>query len=109
MSPENLKTVAIALVFITGFISAASVLYPMARGWARRLEGRGDRHEAREELEMLQERINDLERQVSLVPELEERLDFAERLLAQRGELPRLAPGVQAQADTPPEPVNAGR
>lgn len=51
----------------------------------------------------LQARVEQLESTEGRVLELEERLDFAERLLAGHRVLPR------PRADTPPEPVESAR
>ena len=68
------------------------VLYPVFRAIARRIEGRMADPGLQQEVEELRERVRDLEATQSRYMELEERLDFAERLLAQRREdhqLPR--------------------
>lgn len=80
----------VALVAIAAVAGAALVLYPLVRAIARRLEGRGVSQELLQQVEELQERVRDLESSQHRVAELEERLDFTERLLAQRREeLPR--------------------
>jgi hypothetical protein len=48
--------------------------------------------EAAERLELLEGKVAELEQSQRRVAELEERLDFAERLLAQQKEADRLAP-----------------
>ena len=53
-----------------------------------------DRFEA-DELTDLDRRTRQLEQAVARIPELEERLDFAERLLAERRETERLASGTE--------------
>ena len=79
---ENLATI----LAITGMITAVA-LGPIGRAVARRIEGRdpvpGD-------LADLEGRLGTLEQQGQRVHELEERLDFAERMLAQRPEAARL-------------------
>ncbi len=81
-------TLLIALAFIAG---VAFVLYPLARALARRLEGRAGSAEMEAQLEDLRERVRELEGVQGRVAELEERLDFTERMLTQRRdhELPR--------------------
>jgi len=81
----------IALITIACVAGAALVLYPIARALARRLEGRGGSQELLQQLEELRDRVHELEASQHRVAELEERLDFTERLLAQRRdvELPR--------------------
>jgi hypothetical protein len=88
ISPENLKTLAIAVVLLTGFISAAVVLFPLTRAWANRLEG----GTGGERVDELGARVSELETQLARLNEVEERLDFTERLLA-RQQGPRLTPG----------------
>lgn len=84
-------TVIIALAFLA---ACAVVLYPLMRAIGRRIEGRGTGDAAlREELDQLRGRMADVETLQHRVMELEERLDFAERLLAQRHEPERLRRG----------------
>lgn len=86
MPPQVVAIIAIAMV-----AGVALVLYPLARALARRLEGRGAGNELLQQVDELRERVRDLEASQHRVAELEERLDFTERLLAQRRdvELPR--------------------
>lgn len=71
-------------------IIAGILLYPMARAWARRHEAGAPDPALLDEVNHLRERVNDLEGQVGRMQELEERVDFAERLLAQRDVAQRL-------------------
>ena len=84
--PQVLAIIALATV-----AAMALVLYPIAKALARRLEGRGVSQDLLQQLDELRERVRDLESSQHRVAELEERLDFTERLLAQRRdvELPR--------------------
>lgn len=71
-------------------LAATVILWPIMRALGRRLEGRGSGEMAlRGEVEQLQQRVGDMEALQFRVQELEERLDFAERLLT-RGEPDRL-------------------
>ncbi len=82
----------VVLLITLGFIAGvAFVLYPIVRALARRLEGRAGNAEMEAQLEDLRERVRELEGVQMRVAELEERLDFTERLLTQRRdqELPR--------------------
>jgi Tfp pilus assembly protein PilO len=79
LPPQVIGLVGIAMV-----VGAALVLFPIARAIARRLEGRGGNRELLQQVEELRERVRDLEASQHRVAELEERLDFTERLLAQR-------------------------
>lgn len=78
----------IAVAFIAG---VTFVLYPIARALARRLEGKAGNAEMEAQLDDLRERVQELEGVQLRVAELEERLDFTERMLTQRRdhELPR--------------------
>jgi len=84
------------------FAAEAIFCWGFAETVVGRLFGAGEARRS-EELTMLTERVAELQGVEHRVLELEERLDFAERMLA-RG-LP--APG--PEADTPPEPVEAAR
>ncbi|MEO5798003.1 MAG: hypothetical protein ABIZ70_00665 [Gemmatimonadales bacterium] len=85
--PEWLAPV---IVFSLIVIVACILLYPMARAWARRHEAGAMDVGLLDEVNHLRDRVNDLEGQVSRMQELEERVDFAERLLSQREEALRL-------------------
>jgi hypothetical protein len=82
-----------AIVLITLAVVAGTVLiaFPLVRAISRRLEGR-QRHDPAvlTDLEDLRARVSELEQRQGLVHELEERLDFTERLLAQQREQARL-------------------
>jgi hypothetical protein len=69
--------------------AAAIILWPLMRAIGRRIEGSGS-DALRREVQELRERVRDLESGQHHVAELEERLDFAERLLAQRREAEHL-------------------
>jgi hypothetical protein len=81
----------IALITMACVAGAAFILYPIARAIARRLEGRGSDPQLLQQVEELRDRMRDFDSVQHRVAELEERLDFTERLLAQRRdlELPR--------------------
>jgi Tfp pilus assembly protein PilO len=82
-----------ALVMITLLVMTAItiVLWPLARALGRRLEGRGAVDAAlRAEVEQLQHRLGEVDSLQVRLAEMEERLDFAERLLAQSREPDRL-------------------
>lgn len=84
---------AVTLLITLGFFAAcAVVLYPLVRAISRRLEGRPAADPAlRSELDQLRHRLDDAELLQARVMELEERVDFTERLLAtQRREAERL-------------------
>jgi hypothetical protein len=84
---------AVTLLIVLGFFAACSVvLYPLMRAVARRLEGKpaGPDPAVRTELDQLRHRVDEIEVLHGRMLELEERVDFAERLLAQRREAERL-------------------
>lgn len=91
--PNPLEYIAICVIAISAAFVAYKILMPLVRAYAARIEGKGSG--------ALEQRVNELQHQLaeadvlqSRVAELEERLDFAERLLAQRDEPARLpSPG----------------
>ncbi len=76
------------ILTIVGFLVTGIVLIrvfgPLMRAWARRLEGKSVDPELRGEVEQLREQVAEVEPLRNRVLELEDRLEFAERLLAQR-------------------------
>lgn len=83
-------------VIAIGFLAAvAVVLHPLMRAIGRRIEGRQSTPDPalRAEVDQLQARLHELEQVQHRVMELEERVDFAERLLAQRREPDRIDRG----------------
>ena len=87
----NADAPALVMMVVTVMAAVTIVLWPLARALARRLEGRGVSQDLLQQVDELRERVRDLESSQHRVAELEERLDFTERLLAQRRdvELPR--------------------
>ncbi|MEO8636394.1 MAG: hypothetical protein ABI587_14060 [Gemmatimonadales bacterium] len=79
---ENIATI-VAILMILGFVA----LGPVGRAIARRIEGKPAEADVVDEL---RERLAELERTQSQTAELAERLDFAERMLAQRAEASQL-------------------
>lgn len=73
---------AVVLLLGVGLILAALV-WPLIKAIARRIEGGAAGAELQAELEGLRERVRHLEEIQPRMAELEERVDFAERLLAQ--------------------------
>ncbi len=84
---------AIVLITLGVFAACAVVLYPVFRAIARRIEGKAADAELRAELEELRNRVQELESSQLHVAELEERVDFAERLLSQQRAPERLPNG----------------
>lgn len=75
MTPEIVVIVAFAL------LAATIILWPVMRALGRRLEGKTGDAALRGEIERLQHRLEDMDALQVRVAELEERLDFAERML----------------------------
>ena len=88
MPPE-----AVVGIVLLVSVTATIVLWPIMRAIARRLEVR-TRHDAdsalREEVTQLHAQLAEVEAMQGRLAELEERVDFAERLLAQHREPGRL-------------------
>lgn len=73
------------LMLLAALTAAVIILWPLMRAFARRLEGKGSGDAAlRAEVDQLNARLGDVDLLHHRVAELEERVDFAERLLAQR-------------------------
>ena len=84
----------VAAVIVIAVIAAAVLLFPLIRALARRLEGRGGDPALRAEIEQLHERLGDLEQMEGRLAELENRVEFSERLLtSQRDDVRLPAPG----------------
>ena len=78
---------------LAALAAAALILGPIARALGRSIEARtGRRFGTAADLERLQERVSELETITPRLAELEERLDFAERVLTR----PAAAPPVKA-------------
>ena len=80
----TLPPAATVLIALGLFAACALVLFPLFRAIARRIEGKAADAELRAELEELRNRVQELESSQLHVAELEERVDFAERLLSQQ-------------------------
>lgn len=92
ISPHIQEELVIALVVVAISVAAVFLFKPLIAAIARRIEGRGAETALRGDVEQLREQLNDLEPLRTRVHELEERIEFTERLLAQRREqdlLPR--------------------
>ena len=89
--PNHMPALAIVMMLVAVLTAATIVLWPVVRALARRLEGRGSNDAAlRAEVEQLHQRLGEVDVMQSRIGELEDRLDFAERLLAQSREPDRL-------------------
>ena len=88
------------LVPIAGMATGLILLLPVVRAVVRiaekKISGGTDNQElltVRDELHMVQERLDSVRYVDDRISELEERLDFAERLLAQQRDVPRVEGG----------------
>jgi Tfp pilus assembly protein PilO len=86
---------AVVMIVLAALTASVIILWPLMRAFARRVEGKGGADTAlRAEVERLQAKSRETDLLHERVAELEERLDFTERLLAQSHEAPgRIVPG----------------
>ncbi len=77
--PPQLVLIVILAVLAMG----AGLLFVLVRGIARRLEGGANIRELRAEVEAMRQRLAEIEDGGTRIADLEERLDFSERVLAQ--------------------------
>lgn len=88
MNADGPAVVIMVLVVMT---AVTIILWPIVRALARRLEGRGAVDATlRADVEQLRRRLGEVDGLQGRIAELEERLDFTERLLAQSREPDRL-------------------
>ena len=81
----------VLLIVIAALTAAVIILWPVMRAFGRRLEGKGGADAAlRSDVEQLHTRLGEVDTLQARVAELEERVDFTERLLAQSREPDRL-------------------
>lgn len=87
------------LLIALAIVAAAAVLWPLMRALGRRLEGGGgDVAGLQAELEALRrQQVADLDGGLARIAELEERVDFVERLLARQEEPIRIEGGRDAR------------
>lgn len=78
---------AVVLLLVLGAIVVV-ILWPLIRAWARRIEQGGVAAETEAELEALRERVRVLEEMQPRMMELEDRVEFAERVLVRGQESP---------------------
>jgi hypothetical protein len=78
---------AVALLLVFGAIVAV-ILWPLIRAFARRIERGGAAAETQAEVEALRERVRALEEMQPRMIDLEERVEFAERVLVRGHESP---------------------
>lgn len=87
----------VPVIAALGILMTGIVLWPLVRALARRIDGRGASDaELRGEIEALHQRVADLEQVESRLGELENRIEFSERLLTQHRESAALERGGRA-------------
>jgi hypothetical protein len=86
----TLSDPAAVIIALAVLGTALVILWPLMRALARRLEGGAAAKELQVEVEALRTRVHELEEGQGRLADLEERLDFAERMLAQAREPDRL-------------------
>jgi hypothetical protein len=88
---DIIQFMAIAIMLFALPLGIIFVGGPLAKAWARRLEGRGGVDPALlAELDELRAQVAELQGLPAQMSELQERVDFAERLLGQAREPERL-------------------
>jgi Tfp pilus assembly protein PilO len=81
----------VLLIVIAALTATVIILWPIMRAFARRLEGKGAADPAlRADVEHLHARLAEVDALQGRIAELEERVDFTERLLAQAQQPARL-------------------
>ena len=78
----------VVTIVVFALIAATIILWPVMRALARRLEGKSADPALREEVERLQHRLEEVDVLQGRVAELEERIDFTERILVRGQETP---------------------
>jgi len=80
---------SILFIVLVSVAAATIILWPIVRALARRLEGKGPADTGlKAEVEQLHQRLGEVDALQVRVAELEERLDFTERMLARTPEAP---------------------
>jgi Tfp pilus assembly protein PilO len=80
---------SILFIVLVSVVAATIILWPLARALARRLEGKGTGDATlKAEVEHLHQRLGEVDALQGRLAELEERLDFTERMLARAPEAP---------------------
>jgi hypothetical protein len=86
----NLEGIAAVVLLLGVGLILAALVWPLIRAFARRIEGGGSSPQMQAELDGLRERVRQLEEMQPRMAELEERVDFTERIVAKTREPDRL-------------------
>jgi hypothetical protein len=86
----TLHDMAVVVLLLGVGLMVAALIWPLIRAIARRIEGGSAGAEVHAELEALRDRVRQLEEMQPRMLELEERVDFAERIVAKGREPDRL-------------------
>jgi Tfp pilus assembly protein PilO len=80
---------SILFIILVSVVAATVILWPIVRALARRLEGKGTVDAGlKADVEHLHQRLGEVDALQARLAELEERLDFTERMLARTPEAP---------------------
>jgi hypothetical protein len=86
----SLNDLAAVVMLLGAGLIVAALIWPLIRALARRIEGGAPSTEMQAELDGLRERVRQLEEMPPRMAELEERVDFTERIVAKTREPDRL-------------------
>jgi Tfp pilus assembly protein PilO len=86
----SLEGIAAVVLLLGAGLIVAALIWPLIRALARRIEGATPGTEVQAELDGLRERVRQLEEMQPRMAELEERVDFTERIVAKTREPDRL-------------------
>ena len=75
-------------IVVFALIAVTVILWPVMRALARRLEGKSVDPALRDEVDRLQHRLEEMDALQGRVAELEDRVDFTERMLVRGQESP---------------------
>lgn len=80
---QTIPPQVVLIVILAVLATVGGLLFLLVRGVARRLEGGANIRELRAEVEAMRQRLAEIEDGGGRIADLEERLDFSERILAQ--------------------------
>jgi hypothetical protein len=86
----SLEGIAAVVLLLGAGLIVATLIWPLIRALARRIEGATPSGEMQAELDGLRERVRQLEDMQPRMADLEERVDFTERIVAKTREPDRL-------------------